>query len=283
MTAGPGAGETGADLGALPVSSPLPTAREVELDVLQPRNVRDPRGSATRDPDSHRWLAQLRSDGAPHDRALRHLHELLLKMAYARLMPRLAQLRRETLDELALEAADEALVAVLAHLDDFRGASRFTTWACQFAVNEVSVAMRRYRRHQRELPTEPEVIVLLTGSRSTVERQLEQTELLRLVCDAVNEGLTEYQRDVLLALTVRGETPHELAAELGTNAGALYKSLHDARRKVRARLAAQGMTPTGDPVVSTRGSGGKKSTRRDSNASGTMGAADRTTTMKAAQ
>lgn len=198
-----------------------------------------------KDPDSRRWLAQLRSVGAPRDQALRRLHELLLKMAYARLMSRHAQLPREALDEVALDVADEALVGVLSHLDDFRGASRFTTWACQFAVTEVYVAMRRYRRHRQELPIEPEVIVLLAGSCSSVERRLEQAELLRLVCEAVNDALTEHQREVLLALAVRGESAEAVATQLETNAGALYKSLHDARRKLRARLAAQGLDAAG--------------------------------------
>lgn len=196
------------------------------------------------DSESREWLGQLRLDGQVRDSALRRLHGLLLRMAYARLLPRPERLPQEAVDEIALEVADEALVAVVAHLDDFRGASRFSTWACQFAVTEVSVALRRYRRQRRELPVEPEAIVLLAGSRSTVEQEAETRELLRELCAAVNEALTDRQRGVLLALAVDGESTQLLAASLGTNAGALYKNVHDARHKLRARLAECGLEPS---------------------------------------
>jgi len=209
---------------------------DADAEAWESWNVRSP------DRDSARWIAQLHGDRRDRDDAVRRLHKLLLKMAYARLSTPHKRLREEAFDEVAVEAANAALVAVLAHLDDFRGASRFTTWACQFAITEVSVAMRRRRRYERELPVEPEAIVLLTAARPSVERELEQAELLRLICAAVNETLSARQREVLLALAVRGDSPEVLAAELGTNTGALYKSLHDARRKLRARLAAEGLS-----------------------------------------
>jgi RNA polymerase sigma-70 factor (ECF subfamily) len=218
------------------------------------------------------WLAQLRSDGPGGNRALRRLHELLLKMAYARLLPRQERLSADVVDELALEAADQAVVAVLAHLDDFRGASRFTTWACQFAVTEVSVTLRRYRRQRREVPVEPEVIMLLTGSHSSVDRDLEQLELLQVVCAAVNEALTPRQREVLLALAVDGDSARALAVSLQTKPGALYKSLHDARCKLRERLTDHGLTPPGAPAEEFRAAQGKNSGQRDSNSPEAMGA-----------
>ncbi|MGH3002565.1 MAG: RNA polymerase sigma factor [Gaiellaceae bacterium] len=225
------------------------------------------------DPDSRRWLVQLRSDGAIRDRAQRRLHELLLRIAYTRLLPRRDQLRSDVVDELALDAADHALVLVLGHLDDFRGASRFTTWACQFAVTEVSVVLRRHRRQRRELPVEPETLVLLAGTRSGPERELEQEDLLRRVCTGVNGALTVRQRQVLLALAVDGTSSQVLAASLGTNTGALYKTLHDARCKLRACLAAQGLTPLDEATPGSAPSRGKNSSRPDSYAVGTMGAA----------
>lgn len=195
------------------------------------------------DLESRVWLTRLNAEGAVRDRALESLHELLLKMAYARLATRWEWVPPGAVDELALEAADEALVRVVAHLDDFRGASRFTTWACQFAITEVSVSLRRYRRQRRELPVEPEALVLLAGASSTVERQFEARELLEQIFDAVHHALTPNQRSVVLALAIDGVSPQALADSQKTNTGALYKSLHDARRKLRERLAEHGLTP----------------------------------------
>lgn len=198
------------------------------------------RAAPAGDADSRRWLAELREPGRRGDSAVAALHELLLKMAYARLLGFQPPLRQGPVDELANEAADEAVVGVLVHLDEFRGLSKFTTWACQFAVTEVSVAVRRYRRRTREVPAEPQAIVLLTGGRASVESDVEHSELLQLVCEAVDSVLSERQRRVLVALAVDGDSPATLAGELGTSAGALYKSLHDARQKLLTQLADRG-------------------------------------------
>src|SRR5690242_9729288 len=91
------------------------------------------------DDDSREWLRSLRASGAVHDEAVARLHALLLRGArfeVARRRPTLPHLRGNELDEIALEAADDALMSVLARLDDFRGESRFTTWVYKFALLE---------------------------------------------------------------------------------------------------------------------------------------------------
>lgn len=198
------------------------------------------------DAASSRWLTELRDGGRTGELAVGRLHELLLRMAYAGLLRAQPSVGRGLLDELANEAADEAVVRVLAHLGDFRGRSRFTTWACQFALTEASVSLRRCRRRERELPVEPELVVRLVGERTGPERELEQTELLHLVCHAVANGLTERQRAILLATAVDGRSPETVAKLLDTTVGALYKSLHDARAKLRDQLAAHGLTAAGE-------------------------------------
>jgi RNA polymerase sigma-70 factor, ECF subfamily len=192
------------------------------------------------DADSYRWLMELRDHGQAGERAVGRLHDRLLRMAYARLLSWHPPPPRAEVDDIAVEAADDAVVAVLAHLDDFRGASRFTTWACQFALTEVSTAMRKRRRLLREIPTEPDVIVVLAGLRGSVEYELEQTTLLRCLFAAVNELLSERQRELLLALAIDGDPPEQLACDRGTSVGALYKSVHDARQKLRAHVQASG-------------------------------------------
>jgi RNA polymerase sigma-70 factor, ECF subfamily len=192
------------------------------------------------DAASRRWVTDLRDHGPVGDRAVQRLHGRLLRMAYARLLDWHPPLPRPDLDDVAVEVADDAVVRVMAHLDDFRGASRFTTWACQFALTEVSAAMRKRRRQMREVLAGPETIAALAGAQRSVEREIEESELLHFVCAAVNDRLSARQREVLLSLAIDGDPPEALACEFDTTVGALYKGLHDARRKLRAHLGASG-------------------------------------------
>lgn len=192
------------------------------------------------DPDSCRWLTDLRDSGHRGDLAVRRLHDRLLRIAYARLLSWHPPLPRGEVCDIATEAADDAVVAVLAHLDDFHGGSRFTTWACQCALTEVSAAMRKRRRREREMPLEPDMIVVLGGTQGSVERELEQAELLRCIFGAVNELLSPRQRKLLLSLAIGGDSPEDLTGDFDATAGALYKGLHDARQKLRAHLHASG-------------------------------------------
>ena len=187
---------------------------------------------------------QLRDHGRVGEEATRRLHGLLLRVTYSRLLY-MRPIWQEEVDEIALEAADEALVAVLADLDGFRGESLFTTWACQFAVNQVTAALHTRRRWRSEVPVETEVIVRMAGARESVERHEEDLELLEVVCRAVKGALSAHQREVLLVLAIDGGSPDALARRLGTTVGALYKSLHDARRRLRAQVAAHGLGPAG--------------------------------------
>ena len=66
---------------------------------------------------------------------------------------------------------------------------------------------------------------------------VETAELLRAIRDAVETELTGHQREVFVALALQ-EVPIDVLAERrGTTRGALYKTLHDARRRLRAALA----------------------------------------------
>jgi RNA polymerase sigma-70 factor (ECF subfamily) len=154
----------------------------------------------------------------------------------------LPHLRGNELDEIALEAADDAVVSVLAHLDDFRGASRFTTWAYKFALLEAAVKLRKREWQSRELPLEPDAWEIFTSGALTPVQAAEQAELLVAVQEGVARVLTPHQRRVLVALALNGVPIDVLADRLGTTRGALYKTLHDARRKLRAHLEAGGFT-----------------------------------------
>ena len=195
--------------------------------------------------DSRAWLGALRLPGAERDQAVADLHELLLRAArfeVSRRRAALSYVRGEELDDLALQAADDALVAVLAKLDDYRGASRFTTWAYKFALLETSVRLRRRAWQEREVVLEPEAWPLMADAGESPQGQAEIGELMRAIEQGVDSCLTEHQREVLVGLALNGVPIDVLAERLNTTRGALYKTLHDARRKLRADLGERGFT-----------------------------------------
>ena len=197
----------------------------------------------TLDRDSHEWLQALRATGPVRDDALERLHALLLRAArfeVARRRPMLGALRGDELDDIALEAADDALMSILRRLDDFRGASRFTTWAYKFALLEAAVKLRKRAWQGREIPLEPEAWAELPAAAGTPGAAAEQSELLAAVTAGIETALTPHQRRVLVALALNGVPLDVLADRLGTSRGALYKTLHDARRKLRGHLAERG-------------------------------------------
>jgi RNA polymerase sigma-70 factor, ECF subfamily len=197
------------------------------------------------DPESREWLRTLRGEGRERDDAVQRLHELLLRAARfecARRRPSLPHLRGNDLDDIANQAADDALVSILARLDRFRGASRFTTWAYKFALLEAAVKLRRRAWQGREIPLEPESWSLFAGVGGEPEASAEQSELLRTLQRAIADVLTPHQRRVLVALALNGVPIDVLAERLNTTRGALYKTLHDARRKLRAHLGELGLS-----------------------------------------
>jgi RNA polymerase sigma-70 factor, ECF subfamily len=196
------------------------------------------------DGESREWLRCLRAADATRDEAIGRLHELLLRAArfeVARRRPMLPHLRGDDLDDIATEAADDALMSVLKRLDDFRGASRFTTWVYKFALLEAAVKLRKRAWQGREVPLEPETWSLFSSAGLEPDAELEQSELLSTLQDAISEVLTPHQRRVLVALALNGVPIDVLAERLDTNRGALYKTLHDARRKLRKHLNERGL------------------------------------------
>ena len=193
--------------------------------------------------DSEAWLDALRASGPLHDRAVRSLHALLLRAArfeVSRRRASLAHVRGEELDDVAMQAANDALVAVLAKLDDFRGASRFTTWAYKFAILEAGVRLRRRAWQEREVVLDSESWTRLAPSTAGPGPDAERGELLNVLSDCIREALTPHQRQVLVSLAIDGVPIDVLAERLATNRNALYKTLHDARRKLRTALGDRG-------------------------------------------
>jgi RNA polymerase sigma-70 factor (ECF subfamily) len=190
------------------------------------------------DTESRDWIADLRSSGPPNDDAVKRLHALLFRAAHfevARRRPSLPHLRGNELDDIAQEAADDALMSVLGKLDSFRGESRFSTWVYKFALYEAAVKLRRRAWQGREIPLEPESWGMFEGGASPAT-EAEQGELLSAIRQGIDEALTPHQRRVLVALSLNGVPIDVLAERLETTRGALYKTLHDARAKLRAHV-----------------------------------------------
>jgi RNA polymerase sigma-70 factor (ECF subfamily) len=202
--------------------------------VTMERAVHEPSGT-----DSGAWLAALRSEGAVRDEAIGRLHALLLRASrfeVGRRRAALSYVRGEELDDIATQAADDALMAVLGKLDDYRGASRFTTWAYKFALLEAGVRLRRRAWQDREVVLDPDVWPAFADRSASAQEELERSGLLESLRDAMPRVLTEHQRTVFVALALN-EVPIDVLSErLGTTRGALYKTLHDARRRLREEL-----------------------------------------------
>jgi RNA polymerase sigma-70 factor, ECF subfamily len=176
--------------------------------------------------DSRDWVAALRGPPACRAEALAELHTLLLRGARFELMRRrdlLGDVPQGELDGLAVEAASDALVAILAKLDSFRAASRFTTWAYKFVLREAGARARREAWRGREMSLAVEV-----------------PETLGALRDAVHQSLTPHQRDVFAALVLNDVPIDVLAERLGTTRGALHATLHDARRTLRPAMVEAG-------------------------------------------
>ena len=193
--------------------------------------------------ESRQWIAALHGPADARDRALSELHALLLRAARFELGRRRGQLAGvgpAEVEDLAVQAADDALMAILGKLDSFRGASRFTTWAYKFALLEAGVKARRRAWHGREIAIDDLTWSELPAAEQSAQQRVEGGELFAVLRDAVQSSLTPHQREVFCALALNGIPIDVLSERLGTTRGALYKTLHDARRKLRTALDSAG-------------------------------------------
>jgi len=172
------------------------------------------------------------------DEAMAELHALMLRAARFELHRR-RRLPYAEAEDLAAQAANDAMVALLGKLDTFRGQSRFTTWAYKFALLEAGVKARRRAWQDREVLLDEEAWPTVSAPGPSVEQTVEDAELLRAVRDAMRTRLTRHQREVFTALALNGVPIDVLAERLDTTRGALYKTLHDARAKLRAAIGGE--------------------------------------------
>ena len=191
-------------------------------------------------PSEDAWWLDL-TDESAGQQATARLRELLLRATRHqvwRLRDLLPGAGAGELEDLAQQAADDALMAVLRQLGTFEGRSRFTTWAYKFGVLHAGATVRRQAWRHREVPL-PDTFPL-ADTAPAPDAVSEATQLARAVEAAIANELTPHQRRVVLALLVEEVPIDVLADRLGSTRNALYKTLHDARRRLRAALMASG-------------------------------------------
>ena len=196
--------------------------------------------ASTRDTDES-WIDDLANTGLDGQAAMQNLHALLLRAARHqvwRLRDQLPGAGAQDLEDLAQQAADDALVSVLGKLATFEGRSRFSTWVFKFGVLHAGVAVRRQAWRRREVPF-PDTLTVVS-SEAAPAAEAEGRDLSRALASAMAEDLTPHQRHVALALLVDNVPIDVLADHLGTTRNALYKTLHDARRRLRSSLTERG-------------------------------------------
>jgi RNA polymerase sigma-70 factor (ECF subfamily) len=194
------------------------------------------------------WVSRLSRTGAERDVAVAELHGLLLRAARFEISRRrvaFPQLGGADLDDLAAQSADDALMSILRRLSDFRGESQFTTWACKFAIVEAGAKLRRHAWRGREIPLSSVFWPTLADEAPGPHQHAEAYDLLQALREEVGR-LTGHQRQVFVAIALNNVPIDVLAERMNTTRGAVYKTLHDARRKLRAALAARGLGVAGE-------------------------------------
>jgi RNA polymerase sigma-70 factor, ECF subfamily len=201
-------------------------------------------GTAARlDPESAEWLQALAGTGPLREAALARLHAMLICIARGEVQrrgPRL-QITGPDLDDLACQAAADALLAIIGKLSQFRGESRFTTWAYKFVILEVSSKIGRHSWRHPSVPLDTEDWDRLPDVFGfEPAREAEWRDLLAALRRAVDNELTPRQREVFVAIVLNQVPLDALVAELASSRNAIYKMVFDARRKLRAALTSDG-------------------------------------------
>jgi RNA polymerase sigma-70 factor, ECF subfamily len=204
-------------------------------------------GAPVLDPDSVMWLRSLKGTEAEKETAQVRLHDVLLRIAHREVRRRSGhlQIAGPELDDLAHQAASDALVAITAKVEQFRGESRFTTWAYRFVILEVSTKIGRHFWRQARAPMNAEDWDRLPDRFGLAPALAsEWRELVAALHRAVDTVLTERQRRIFVAIVLNGVPLDALVVELDSNRNAIYKTMFDARRKLRAELVANGYLDT---------------------------------------
>lgn len=195
------------------------------------------------DQESAQWLRDFQHEGELRDEAIARLHALLLRVSRAEASRRRATLpdvANSDVDDLCVQAANDALMAILVKLGTYRGEAHFTTWACKFVIYETSSRLRRHAWRKRPVALDETVWNRLPDRAPPALQQIETDQVMAALHRAVEECLTERQRLIFQGVTMEDIPIDVLAERLGASRGAIYKTLHVARAKLRRALIDAG-------------------------------------------
>jgi RNA polymerase sigma-70 factor, ECF subfamily len=197
------------------------------------------------------WLYALEANGEIQETAITDLRDLLMRATlyfFNRNLSDFAGMNRDEILKCAEDCAQEALIAVMNHLSDFRGDSKFTTWVYKFAINMALMTARRERWKGKSLDQLPfsspgmssPWAMADTSASPAPDQSALQGEISHILRELIEQDLTEKQRQVLMLIVFHEVPMDEIVQQLGTNRNAIYKMLHDARRKLKSSLQARG-------------------------------------------
>lgn len=186
------------------------------------------------------WVGSLTDTGLVREEAIRRLHALMVRASRFKLarMPDSHRLGHARSEELVQSSADDAVVAILAKLSTFEGRALFTTWAYKFAILHTATAVRRelWGRAEDDLASIPEPVAREGDPLDHVQG----SALADALREGIAESLTAHQRRVLVAVALDGVPIDIVADRFGTTRNTVYKTLHDARTRLRRHLTTQG-------------------------------------------
>lgn len=195
------------------------------------------------------WLTQLRAEGTPEQaEAIEDLRLYLLRAVlyfFSASPGDLRGLARQEIEQVAQDLAQDALLTILKNLDEFRGESKFTTWAYRFAINMSLVEARRQRYKNLSLDRlfeNPDLPDFQFEDKDSPDpsRSAQQQEIWETVREVIANELTDRQRAILTAI-VFDDVPVDIVTEqFHMNRNAVYKMVHDARAKLKKRLEERG-------------------------------------------
>jgi RNA polymerase sigma-70 factor (ECF subfamily) len=194
--------------------------------------------------ESWMWIERLEATGPERDAALVELHVLLSRAARFEVSRRATspQLRRKDDDDLAHRSAEHARVTIVGELGAFHGESSFRTWAYKFALYAAAANVRKRAWRGREIPLEALSCPLKVDEHQrSAEESDDPTDTLAALSKAIEGELRPHEREVLVATAINGVPIDVLAEWLNTTRGALYKTVHAGRLKLRAALGARSL------------------------------------------
>src|SRR5687768_16415533 len=197
------------------------------------------------------WLHTLRANDDKQDAAIGDLRDFLFHAVlffFSRNLDDLRDLARDVILQLAEDCTQETLIAVLNHISDFRGDSKFTTWAYKFAINIALMTSRRERWKNISLDqfsqagdgSTPAWMMRDDSMGSAPDQSALRSEVGDILREVIEYDLTDKQRQILIMMVFHEVPMDEVVRQFGTNRNAIYKMLHDARRKLKSSLQARG-------------------------------------------